>query len=432
MNVLKKRGPYLWKDGDWVSRSGNLGFYGYAMGVYGNIDKAKKQNKQGALTDLLSTEKSFGWLYFSQLLTTGIDNIPMLQGISRVADIAKDIKSEQSRGKVIENFAASTIATSLAPFFPSFGSFVSKGDGDVVRNPNEIHPDVNDDASYNMINKIAFRVLRNVPLPLEMKSNYNQFYKTKISAYGQELKYKATIAEEGTFWSYVQAALDPFNIRPLKSQTEKIQPIPELKNIDNDKRLKNHNFFDPKAYELTLREVEKVSKLFNLYENLTGRPYKMTIDGKEANMNTFLGHAMSNEKIFDNTSFINLEAKKDEPLQLTYNLPDELYRREIIIRGNYLSTAMASQLQFIDLQEKDINYFIENDQKENAITLIERILDGHGKALKNVESSYQNDYVGNRERAYLKYMYKKDLLNDEQKAKLVRIGFVNEQGKFVD
>ena len=432
MNVLKKRGPYLWKDGDWVSRSGNLGFYGYAMGVYGNIDKAKKKNKQGALSDLLSTEKSFGWLYFSQLLTTGIDNIPMLQGISRLADVAKDIKSEQSSGKVLENFAASTIATSLAPFFPSFGSFVSKGDADVVRNANEIYPDVNDDASYNMINKIAFRVLRNVPLSLEMKENFNQFYKAKISAYGQELKYKATIAEEGTFWSYIQAALDPFNIRPLKSQTEKIQPIPELKNIDNDKRLKNHNFFDSKAQELTLREVEKVSKFFHLYENLTGRPYKMTIEGKQANMNTFLAHAMPNEKLYDGTGFIPTGAKKDEPQVLSYNLPDELYRREIIIRGNYLSEAMASQLQFMETKEKDIAKYIEDNNKEGAIDVIEKTLEDHKNYLQMAEESYENDYLSNRERAYLKYMYKKDVLNDEQKAKLVKLGLVNEQGKFVD
>lgn len=432
LNILKNRGPKLWVDGDIVSRSGNLGFYGYAMGVYGNIDKAKKLDKDRALLDLFSTEKGFGALYFTQTLGTGIENIPMLQGISRLADVFQDMKSDKSNGKIIENFVASTTATALSPFFPSFGSVVSKGNADVIRNPNEIFPDTEGAGWSSVFNKIAFRVLRNVPLSLESKGEWNQFYKAKLSAYGQELKYKSTVADEGSVLSYFQAALDPFNVRPLKSQDSKPEPIPELRKIDNDPRLKNHNYFDPMAQELTLREVEKVSKMFHLYENLTGRPYKMTTEGKGANMNNFLAHSMSNKMKYDGTGFMPLDVKEDEPQVLSYNLPDELFRREVVIRGKYLAEAVASQLQFIDTIEKDFAYYLENGETEEAIKIIERTLEDHQNIIRDAEEAYRTDYVANRENAYLKYMYKQDRFDEEQINNLKRIGTINEQGVFMD
>ena len=431
-NLIKQRGINLWKENDIVSRSGNLGFLGYSVGVYGNIKKAKSAQDNFAMMDLFAEESWYGALYFGQMTSTGVQNIPMLQGFSRVANVFQDIEKGTTKKKATENFLASTAATTLAPFFPSFGSFVSKGDGDNIQSPNDIFPGAQEEITANsFLNKVTMRIARNIPLSKEKKQEYLPFYKSKLSAYGQELGYKSTAADDGTPLSYIQAALDPFNIRPLRPQKVEVKPIPKALGIKEDPRVTKHNYFDSEIQKNNIIEVEKLSKMFMLYEELTGRPYKMSVEGKEVDMNTYLAHAMKNKKTFDGGSNIPLDADKGKPQNFSYQLPEDLFRREIIIRGKYLAKAVGSQIQFIDKIEADLNTFLKNDEKEEAIKKIENVLEGHNEILNQAEASYEADYVKNRERQYLKYMYSKGLFREEQIKQLGNVGLVDDQGKFL-
>ena len=402
-NFLARRGGYAKKD-DKIVGTNNLGFIGYGMNVWGSIFQKQRDKEQSALLELISEPASLSALIFNEMFNTGIESLPMFQGMARFAELFKEDKT----GDKAEKFFAGTISTSLALFSPSLLSFVSKGRGESIQSVNDINVLYEDGAVGEISMRVIQKLNRNVSFLVK-----NEFYKAAIGPYGEDLMLRNTYAEPGTAQSYIQALWDPFTLRRYDFPTKQAQK-------------------ESLSYVASLKTNAYLANMLLIYEQLTGRNYQVTFEGKGSNMWTLLSNPMPNEFSYQSRQIASQNKNELTVGKVTFSLPNELYREELKKRGEFRLERMQKYLGRLDLgtpgqfetELDEVTSLVKRGENLQAIRKIEDVMIQFDADLKAVNQSYQTDFSNRAKDIILSLIEKKSDVIEAKIPQFFSVGIV--------
>jgi hypothetical protein len=402
-NFLAKRGKYA-KEGDKLVGTNNLGFIGYGMNVWGSIFQKQRDKEQSGLLELISEPASISSLIFNEMFNAGIESLPMFQGMARFAELFKEDKT----GDKVEKFFAGTISTSLALFSPSLLSFVSKGRGETIQSVNDINVSYEDGAVGEISMRVIQKLNRNVSFLVK-----NEFYKAAIGPYGEDLMLKNTYGEPGSAASYIQAMWDPFVLRSYDFPTRKAQT-------------------ESLSYVASLKTNAYLTNMLLIYENLTGRSYQVTFEGKGSDMWTLLSNPMPNEFSYQSRQIVSQNKNELTIGKVNFSLPNELYRAELKRRGELRLNTMQKYLGRLDLGtpgqfESDldeISSLFKRGENLQAIRKIEDSMIQFDADLKAVNQAYRTDFENRAKDIILSLIQKKSDIIEAKIPQFFSVGIV--------
>jgi hypothetical protein len=408
-NFITRRGGFA-KEGDKILNTNNAGFLGYAMNLYGSVYEQGRAKRENGMGQLLDDQKNGLGFLIQSTLSNGIENLPMFQGLARVGALTNDLKNPDTSAKAWENFASGTLSTSMSVFFPSFFSFMSKGNAEIVQSASEISKPREDNswpAAWGpVVIKTVQRLNRNISFNEDTR---NEFYKAAIGPFGEDLQYKVTLADPGTAGAYFQAVFDPFALRRYS-----LSP----KDADKEK--------------LTYVDAMKVNSglmdLAMMYQQMTGRDYEWKWNGKTSGMYQVISNPMKNKFRWEMDITTGADDKPNSPNYFEYELPNDLYREELKIRGEVMRTSLRKYGEDIARLKPVLASYIEQDNDEKAqeeiVNLFNRFEQDQLEAIKTHLRYYRND----SERKYLRDMQKRGLITEQMQQKLIAVGLANSQG----
>jgi hypothetical protein len=417
-NFVTRRGGYA-KEGDDILNSPNLGYLGFAYSVWGSIYQAGREKQQGLVNQLVDAPISTASILFQTIFGSAIESLPMAQGITRVSGLLKpqDPAIESNKGV---DFWSGTTAAALSVFAPSIGSFISKGDGEIIQNASDINTRVEDGwaGTYGGIAlRVAMKLNRNVSF-----ATTGDYYKAMIGPMGEDLRGKNTYSEPGTMGAYLQAFVDPFSFRSYSTPSR-----------ERDKEVVK--------YIMTNQINASLTNMVLMYRELTGRDYEFTREGKGSNLFSLISNPMSNSfKIKTGNRVENDKlANVLNPSQvLDISLPNDMYRRELQIRGNIAQVELKKYTG--DMKEKtpgslqnklaEIRNTMNKDDKAEAIKLIQDAFAEFGSSLDAANKKYEENFQ-KRKRDIIVELKRKNLLTPEMIEKLQKLGIANKQGEII-
>jgi len=406
---LASRGGYA-KSGDKIMNINNFGFVGYAMGLWGSMLQGSKNSEQEAVLSFSQYDKEGLWNIVNYAIGSGVENLPMFQGVARLGELVQDAKKEEGSGEKLANFMTGTFSTSLAVFFPSFGSFVSKGNADLVQTPGDIFPDKENSwaASYGkVILGTIQRLNRNVAFVEETK---NPYYEAMIGPFGEDLSYRVTYAEPGTLGAYTQAMFDPFAVRKYS--------LP-VKEADKDKKLH-------------VRSAEVHAGLMDLammYQQLSGRDFEFKVEGQSASVFKMISSPMYNDFAFDGTSVTLMGPDSNRnPKVLNYNLPNDLYRQELKLKGELRANVFEGWRKDVADTKIKVDGLIQKGDYEQAEIELELMLNKFKSTSDLANEEYKKQYIDNRQKDYFIIMKQRGLITEDMMKQLQNVGIADDKG----
>lgn len=408
-NFLARRGGYA-KEGDVILNTRNAGFLGYAFNAYGTVYDKKRKEENDNTTRLFSEQTGAISAILSTALSSGIEDLPMFSGLARVGQVLTDLKSGESSKKAFENFAAGSLSTSMAVFFPSFFSFMSKGNAEIVQNASDIITRTEKPDWPAFWSPIGLRVVqklnRNISFNEETR---NEFYDAAIGPFGEDLSSKVTLAEPGTAGAYFQAIFDPFTFRsfssPAKQQQKEIQKYRESMEVHGG-----------------------MINLALIYQQITGRDYEWTATGKTNGMFGIISNPIKNNFTYTEEMTLGGDDAANVYKGFNYQLPNDLYRQELKKRGDYFQSAFAKYGQQFKDVLIDVQTNIEKGDIETAKSRIVNIFNQYQDEMLKAKNEYMLMYRSSREKNYLIEMKKRNLLSPEDIQKMINIGLANRDG----
>jgi hypothetical protein len=417
-NFITRRGGYV-KEGDNILNFTNLGYLGFAYSVWGSIYQAGREKEQGLLNQLVNAPINTSTLLFQTIFGSAIESLPMAQGITRVSELVKPQDPAVESNKAV-NFWSGTTAAALSVFAPSIGSFISKGNGEIIQNASDINTRVEDGwaGTYGGIAlRVAMKLNRNVSF-----LTTGDYYKAMIGPMGEDLRGKNTYSEPGTAGAYFQAFIDPFSFRSYSTPSR-----------ERDKEIVKYN--------ATNQINATMTNMVLMYRQLTGRDYEFTREGKGSNLFSLVSNPMSNSFKIKSGNRIESDelAQILNPSQvLELSLPNDMYRKELQIRGNMAQVSLTKYLGNMTTKTPgllqntlaQISNFVNADQKEEAIKLIQDTITKFGADLDSSNKKYEEDFQ-KRSRDIILELKRKNLLTPEMIEKLQKLGIANKQGEII-
>lgn len=401
--TLAKRGGFN-KEGDVIMNTNNLGFIGFGLNVWGSVFNKKREQEQGGIFDLVGEEASTGMLLFNETFNTGVQALPMLQGITRVADLFKEDK-DNKKG---EKFWAGTISTSLSLFTPSITGFISKGNGEIVQSVNDING-AYEDAPFGTLGiRVIQKLNRNVSFLVK-----NDYYKAMIGPYGEDLLMKNTVGEPGTAGAYAQALFDPFTFRTYGYSSM---------------AAKKENL----RYVATLKTNVYLANMLLIYRELTGRDYAINPTEKDSSMWTILSNPRKNEFAYISSNNTVNSSTSMTSRRFDFSLPNDLFRAEMVKRGDLRLNAMQKYLGDLEMgtpgtfesKMDEITANVKLNEIKIATELIEKVFTQFNLDLQTVNANYEADF-NRRAPQIIKDMFKKNMFSEEKVKQAIDMGLLN-------
>jgi len=409
---IARRGGFA-LPGDVILNTNNAGFVGYAMNLYGSTHNANRKAYQDSMTELVDDAKNGIGFMFQNTLSNGIETLPMFQGLARIGQLLSDFKDPEASKGAWENFASGTLSTSMAVFFPSFYSFMYKGNAQMVQNSNEIFSEREGDTwpavFGRTITKTVQKLNRNISFN---ESTRNEFFKEAIGPFGEDLSTRVTIADPDGDYSavaYLQAIFDPFAIHD--------HTTPVL--------LRN------KEKQIYLESSKLYSGLIDfalMYEQMSGKNYEWQWNKKTRPIDQIIANPLKNDfQMLEKTTIDGYDSE-NVPKFIGYSLPNDLYRQELRLRGEFMRTSLRSYGdEIIDIKAK-IKTNIEDGDVEGAKNKIITLFEQFQKTQKAANDSYMKEYYTQRQKKYLIIMKERGLITPDMMVKLKRVGIADENG----
>jgi SAM-dependent methyltransferase len=407
-NFLARRGGY--KETDVILNTRNAGFLGYALNTWGSVYNKQREQENDNVMQIFNEQKNALTLMLSTSLSSGIEDLPMFSGLARLGQVATDLKNPDSSKQAWENFASGTLSTSMAVFFPSFFSFMSKGNAEFVQSANDIVTRAEKPDWPAFWGPIGLRVVqklnRNISFNEETR---NEFYDAAIGPFGEDLGYKVTLAEPGTAGAYFQAIFDPIAFRsfssPVKQQQKEIQ-----------------------KYRESMEVHSGMVNLALIYQQMTGRDYEWTATGKTSGMFGIISNPMKNNFTYIKEMTLGGDDAPNVYKGFDYQLPNDLYRQELKKRGDYFQSAFAKYGQQFKDVLIDVQTNVEKGDIETAKSKIVNIFNQYQDEMIKAKNEYMLMYRNSREKDYLIEMQKRNLFTPEEIQKMINIGLANTDG----
>ena len=408
---LAKRGGYA-KEGDNILNINNLGFIGYGMGLWGSIWEGEKNKEQASILSFANYSTNSVMSTLDYAVGNGVENLPMFQGIARIGAIVKDAQKDktQSTSNTLSNFLGGTFSTSLAVFFPSFGSFMSKGNAELIQSSTEIFP--NKETNWPAIWGKAVittvqKLNRNVAFTEELK---NPYYESMVGPFGEDLSYRVTLAEPGTMGAYFQAMFDPFAIRNYS--------LP-VKEADKDKRL----------HRMSAEVHAGFMDLTMIYQQLTGRNFVFSSEGASASVYEMISNPMKNSFQYDGTDVTLMGPDSSRnPKVFTYNLPNDLYRQELKLRGEHRAKTFANWNQTVKDAKAKVSTLVDQDENEKAEIILENAINSFQTLSSKAQQEYMAEYKNNRMKEYFIIMKQRGLVSESMMEQMKNVGLADADG----
>jgi 2-polyprenyl-3-methyl-5-hydroxy-6-metoxy-1,4-benzoquinol methylase len=409
-NFLARRKGFV-KEGDVMLNTNNAGFLGYAMGLYASVYDGERKQEADNTMSLFDTQKSALSMLATTAVSSGIENLPMFQGLARIGELLNDLKTPESSKNAWNNFASGTLSTSTAVFFPSFFSFMSKGNAEMVQSAGEINKRAEDPSWPSVYGDVVLRVVQKLNRNISFNENTrNEYYEAQIGPFGEDLSYKVTLAEPGTAGAYVQAFLDPFAVRmfsaPAKENQREIQ-----------------------AYRESAQLFGNMTNLALIFQQMTGRDFEWKPDGKSSSFFGIITNPMKNQFTYSNYAKNVGGLDEENTYKLfDYNLPNDLYRQELKLRGEEFRKAMRKYIGKFETVRAQVQTYVEQGDEEGAKRLITNVFEEYQSTLAETQKDYLLNYQTNREKQYLSTMNNRKLFTEQEKQIMKKNGFMNEQG----
>jgi hypothetical protein len=395
-NFSVKRGGVV-KKGDRIMSLGNAGFMGYSMGLWGSVLDSVKEDKNSNIVDVMNPESSIIGVMMYQMFGNGVQNLPMLQGVARVGELLQKDES----GDKMENFVSGTLSTSLATFFPSFGSFKSKAEAENIQTISDINTQSEEFNLPTSLGRMSLGVVQKLSRNVPFDTGFNPYYKAAIGTMGEDLSNRVTFAEPGSWMSYVEAMFNPFQYRRWS---------PGLRE-NEDSRLYEHSTF----IQSNLIDYAE------MYKKITGRTYDYTYEGKSSDFYTMMTIPLKNEIEYDGTGIVTKYSNVNTPNKFKYSLPNDLYREELRKRGEIMFSNTQNLRNVFENLNASIkfNAFLENTEEVKAD--IVKAFEAYRASIQAANDGWKSDYTTNREKKYLKIMYDRGVMDAEP---LKRVGIL--------
>jgi hypothetical protein len=411
---IARRGGFA-LPGDKILNTNNFGFLGYAMNLYGSVDNTDRKRKANSMTQLLDDDKGIFGLLAQSAISGGIENLPMFQGLARIGELVNNLKDPEEAANAFDNFVSGTLSTSMAVFFPSFFSVMAKGNAETVQSASEIFTEREKSTWTQMWGTTGVRVVQKLNRNISFNENTrNEFYEAAIGPFGEDLSYKVTLADPGTAGAYFQAIFDPFAIR----------------SYDATGRYKE----DEKNRYIEAATLN--AGLINLgvmYQQMTGRDYVFTVDGKKSGFYQIMSNAMKNQFKWSEDIITGIDGGDINRANFVeYTLPNDLYRKELKERGESMRMSLRSQgADIIDTIIPQIQNYVNSDRTDEARLVIENFFEQYQDAISQAKSDYTSEYKTQRETGYLREMNRRGLISPEMMQKLKRAGVADTQGRIL-
>ena len=393
-NFFIKRGGH--KPGDRVENISNFGIAGYGMGFWGSYYQKIKESENKQIMDVQQPGAGIAYVMLQQMFGSGIQNLPMLQGVARLAELVQESREDQNK---VTRFAAGNLSTMGATFFPSFGSFVSKGKAENIQNANDILPSTEDDNFATYMGQIGLQVVqklsRNVPVDLDL----NPYYEASIGLLGEDLSYRVTLSEPKTLSAYIEAMFNPFQLRKLS---------PGLRENEDQDR-----------YVQAVTIAAKITNYALMYENLTGRTYPYTYEGKQSDIYTLITAPVKNQFTYDGTYINTATSATDKPNTFNYKLSNEEYRKELKLRGDIMYEQTMRLLGELQQFDTDLQLAVQDNDRQQIQNTLEEAFKLYDTIVTEANATWKDDYTTNREKDYLIRAYK---VGSIPEADLKRVG----------
>jgi hypothetical protein len=366
---------------DWYLNITNFGtFTGYGLG-YMAATYAKQKRLRSAENDKTEGFKEFFDMgtILSGVTGSVFRQTPSVKTVELFLRNLDPKEKEQNTQKILPNMLASTFAFTSPSLL---GKPRSSGLAESSQFASEIEPSREDINIGGTFLEAHMNLSRNGVLGLGLAQS--EFYKSEIGLFGENLAYRKTISEPGTFGAYLESTINFPSLR-IGTGLETSMAADEV-----IKHQKVRSFLIDNAYLAQVYGDNGGDA--NMYWKMFNRPRK----------NTFV-LTESEDNVLTNANF-------DKP----FKLPNDIYRDELRILGEYMMGAMDEVKEGGAGQKvEDVKALVRNaTTNEEANGYIEEYFQKMNERFAKAEADYKKDFLANRAAAIIRTMKDRNLLTE--------------------
>jgi hypothetical protein len=364
-------------------------FTGYGLG-YMAATYAKQKRLRSAENDKTEGFKEFFDMgtILSGVTGSVFRQTPSVKTVELFLRNLNPDEKEQNTQKILPNMLASTFAFTSPSLL---GKPRSSGLAESSQFASEIEPSREDINIGGTFLEAHMNLSRNGVLGLGLAQS--EFYKSEIGLFGENLAYRKTISEPGTFGAYLESTI---NFPSLRKGTGLETSMAADEVI---KHQKVRSFLIDNAYLAQVYGDNGGDA--NLYWKMFNRPRK----------NTFV-LTESEDNVLTNANF-------DKP----FKLPNDIYRDELRILGEYMMGAMDEAKEGGAGQKvEDVKALVRNaTTNEEANGYIEEYFQKMNEKFAKAEADYKKDFLANRADRIIRTMKDRNLLTENDMVVLEQV-----------
>ena len=355
-------------------------FTGYGLG-YMAATYAKQKRLRSAENDKTEGFKEFFDMgtILSGVTGSVFRQTPSVKTVELFLRNLNPDEKDQNTQKILPNMLASTFAFTSPSLL---GKPRSSALAETSQFASEIEPSRENINIGGTFLEAHMNLSRNGVLGLGLAQS--EFYKSEIGLFGENLAYRKTISEPGTFGAYLESTI---NFPSLREGTGLETSMAADEVI---KHQKVRSFLIDNAYLAQVYGDNGGDA--NMYWKMFNRPRK----------NSFI-LTESEDNVLTNANF-------DKP----FKLPNDIYRDELRILGEYMMGAMDEAKEGGAGQKvEDVKALVRNaTTNEEANGYIEEYFQKMNERFAKAESDYKKDFLANRAAAIIRTMKDRNLLTE--------------------
>ena len=364
-------------------------FTGYGLG-YMAATYAKQKRLKSAENDKTEGFKEFFDMgtILSGVTGSVFRQTPSVKTVELFLRNLNPDEKEQNTQKILPNMLASTFAFTSPSLL---GKPRSSGLAETSQFASEIEPSRENINIGGTFLEAHMNLSRNGVLGLGLAQS--EFYKSEIGLFGENLAYRKTISEPGTFGAYLESTI---NFPSLRKGTGLETSMAADEVI---KHQKVRSFLIDNAYLAQVYGDNGGDA--NLYWKMFNRPRK----------NSFI-LTESEDNVLTNANF-------DKP----FKLPNDIYRDELRILGEYMMGAMDEAKEGGAGQKvEDVKALVRNaTTNEEANGYIEEYFQKMNEKFAKAEADYKKDFLANRADRIIRTMKDRNLLTENDMVVLEQV-----------
>jgi hypothetical protein len=364
-------------------------FTGYGLG-YMAATYAKQKRLKSAENDKTEGFKEFFDMgtILSGVTGSVFRQTPSVKTVELFLRNLNPDEKEQNTQKILPNMLASTFAFTSPSLL---GKPRSSGLAETSQFASEIEPSRENINIGGTFLEAHMNLSRNGVLGLGLAQS--EFYKSEIGLFGENLAYRKTISEPGTFGAYLESTI---NFPSLRKGTGLETSMAADEVI---KHQKVRSFLIDDAYLAQVYGDNGGDA--NLYWKMFNRPRK----------NSFI-LTESEDNVLTNANF-------DKP----FKLPNDIYRDELRILGEYMMGAMDEAKEGGAGQKvEDVKALVRNaTTNEEANGYIEEYFQKMNEKFAKAEADYKKDFLANRADRIIRTMKDRNLLTENDMVVLEQV-----------